>query len=164
MCSSNRFYFSLLAIFLPRLTPRVFHPPSPFLPVAERKTLASSPFLIVIGVRLLFCPIAGTRSGIHDEYSYLCLVTRWPMAVSPIRPSYVDELRIVSRELVSDLFVEVSAGQGPSWRSVNYLTSMDRRALERCRDVRRDSLDVAGLASQGGTSRRSAGCAEIRNC
>src|SRR5437016_14153054 len=48
------FYFSLLAIFLPRLTPRTFHAIESLLSrLAERKTLAVvALFFIVIGARL----------------------------------------------------------------------------------------------------------------
>jgi len=70
------FYFSLLAIFLPRLTPRVF----------PRHRVLSYPFggAQDAGGRRPFlhrhrrpacssAPIAGTVPGIHDEYSYLLL-------------------------------------------------------------------------------------------
>src|SRR5260370_22659461 len=70
------FYFSLLAIFLPRLTPRVFHAVEFFLSrLAERKTLAIIVlFIIVIGVRLAVLPqLPVPVPGIHDEYSYLLL-------------------------------------------------------------------------------------------
>src|SRR5439155_8548867 len=70
------FYFSLLAIFLPRLTPRVFHAVESLLSrFAERKTLAViALFLIVIGVRVSVLPqLPVPVPGIHDEYSYLLL-------------------------------------------------------------------------------------------
>src|SRR6266436_1780239 len=70
------FYFSLLAIFLPRLTPRVFHTIESLLSrLAERKTLAVvALFFIVIGVRLaLLAQLPVPVPGIHDEYSYLLL-------------------------------------------------------------------------------------------
>src|SRR5713101_2952363 len=70
------FYFSLPAIFLPRLTPRVFHAVESFLwRFAERKTLAIIVlFIIVIGVRLAVLPqLPVPVPGIHDEYSYLLL-------------------------------------------------------------------------------------------
>src|SRR5712692_244419 len=70
------FCFSLLALFLPRLTPRVFHTVESFLSrFAERKTLAViALFFIVIGVRLAVLPqLPVPVPGIHDEYSYLLL-------------------------------------------------------------------------------------------
>src|SRR6267378_6857423 len=70
------FYFSLLAIFLPRLTPRVFHTIESLLSrLAKRKTLAVvALFFIVIGVRLaLLAQLPVPVPGIHDEYSYLLL-------------------------------------------------------------------------------------------
>src|SRR5712691_9896334 len=72
----SAFYFSLLAIFLPRLTPRVFHTIESLLSrLAERKTLAVvALFFIVIGVRLaLLAQLPVPVPGIHDEYSYLLL-------------------------------------------------------------------------------------------
>ena len=68
--------FSLLAIFLPRLTVRVFHAVESFLSrFAERKTLAViALFFIVMGVRLAVLPqLPVPVPGIHDEYSYLLL-------------------------------------------------------------------------------------------
>jgi hypothetical protein len=70
------FCFSLLAIFLPRLTPRVLHAVESFLSrLVERKTLAVvALFFIVIGVRLAVLPqLPVPVPGIHDEYSYLLL-------------------------------------------------------------------------------------------
>src|SRR6266446_4776684 len=68
--------FSLLAIFLPRLTPRVFHSVESFLSrFAQRKTLAAiTLFFVVIGVRLVVLPrLPVPVPGIHDEYSYLLM-------------------------------------------------------------------------------------------
>jgi hypothetical protein len=69
-------FFSLLAIFLPRLAPKLFHAaesfPSRF---AERKTLAIiSLFFVIIAVRLAVLPqLPVPVPGIHDEFSYLLL-------------------------------------------------------------------------------------------
>jgi len=70
------FHFSLLAIFFPRVVPRVFHAIESFFSrLAERKALALvAVFLIVIGVRpalLRYLPVP--VPGIHDEFSYLLL-------------------------------------------------------------------------------------------
>jgi len=69
-------YFSLLAIFLPRLTSKIFHAVESLLSrLAERKTLAViALFFIVIGVRVAILPqLPVPVPGIHDEYSYLLL-------------------------------------------------------------------------------------------
>src|SRR5260370_6864287 len=70
------FYFSLLAMFLHRLTLRVFHAiESLFWRLAERKALALfAVFFIIIGVRLaLLRQLPVPVPGIHDEFSYLLL-------------------------------------------------------------------------------------------
>jgi hypothetical protein len=69
-------FFFLLAIFFPRLTPRLFHAVESLLsPFAERKRLAAvCLFFVVIGVRLAILPqLPVPVPGIHDEYSYLLL-------------------------------------------------------------------------------------------
>src|ERR1700675_3299866 len=76
LCLPVAFYFSLPVIFLPRLTPRVFHAIESLLSrLTERKTLAVvALFFIVIGVRLAVLPqLLVPVPGIHDEYSYLLL-------------------------------------------------------------------------------------------
>ncbi len=68
--------FSLLAMFIPRLTIRIFQAvESFFFRLAERKTLAVlALFFMVIGVRLAVLPqLPVPVPGIHDEYSYLLL-------------------------------------------------------------------------------------------
>jgi len=50
--------------------------------------------------------------GSTKSTAICCSVTRWPRRVANAASSHVDELRIVSRELVSDLFVKYPPGQG----------------------------------------------------
>src|SRR5260370_25984498 len=70
------FCFALLAIFLPRLTPRVFYAIESFLSrLAERKTLAGvALFFIVIAVRpALLPPLPEPVPRILDAFSYFLL-------------------------------------------------------------------------------------------
>src|SRR5208282_3375454 len=92
-------------------------------------------------------PLAGSYTG-NSRRIQLLADGRYFRARPPGKSDSpdVDELRNVSRELVSDLFLDVSAGAGfrNGHRTVAW-QSMDRRAAERCRHVCRDPLDAASV-------------------
>ncbi len=163
-------FFGLLALWKPTIGSRAFRKIEQVLSrFAELKKLAVGlMFLSVAVIRLAaLAAIAGAHSGdsrriqLPADGRHVC-----PWAPRQSNSPDVDELRNFSRELVSDLFLDVPAGAGirDGYRAT-FGESVDWCAAERRCHVRGDPLDVASVdACAVGVIGRRVCCPEFGNC